>query len=39
MDMEQSLPSDYYFHTVDYCVFGAMLILSATSGTYFGYIR
>lgn len=29
----------YHFHIVDYSVFGAMLLLSAASGTYFGYIR
>lgn len=30
---------NFHFHTVDYCVFAAMLLLSATSGAYFGYIR
>ncbi|XP_055713749.1 sodium-coupled monocarboxylate transporter 1 isoform X2 [Phlebotomus papatasi] len=29
----------FHFHIVDYCVFAAMLILSAVSGTYFGYFR
>lgn len=29
----------FHFHIVDYCVFAAMLILSAVSGAYFGYFR
>ncbi|XP_055376440.1 sodium-coupled monocarboxylate transporter 1-like isoform X2 [Condylostylus longicornis] len=29
----------FYFHIVDYCVFAAMLILSAVTGVYFGYYR
>ncbi|XP_037038899.1 sodium-coupled monocarboxylate transporter 2-like isoform X3 [Bradysia coprophila] len=36
---EDEKTTHFYFGTVDYCVFAAMLILSATSGTYFGYIR
>jgi solute carrier family 5 (sodium-coupled monocarboxylate transporter), member 8/12 len=30
---------EYHFHLVDYVVFGAMLVLSATSGIYFGYFK
>ncbi|GAB0091239.1 sodium-coupled monocarboxylate transporter 2 [Sergentomyia squamirostris] len=29
----------FHFHIVDYCVFAAMLILSAVSGAYFGFFR
>lgn len=32
-------PDKFYFHTVDYCVFAAMLVFSATSGGYFGFIK
>ncbi|XP_055296157.1 sodium-coupled monocarboxylate transporter 2-like isoform X2 [Sitodiplosis mosellana] len=31
--------NETHFQIVDYCVFSAMLILSATSGAYFGYIK
>lgn len=29
----------FHFHFIDYCVFGAMLILSAISGAYFGFCK
>lgn len=32
-------PNEFHFHTVDYCVFAAMLIFSATSGGYFGFVK
>lgn len=32
-------PDEFHFHTVDYCVFAAMLIFSATSGGYFGFVK
>lgn len=32
-------PDAFHFHTVDYCVFAAMLIFSATSGGYFGFVK
>lgn len=35
----QSSDNESHFQIVDYCVFSAMLILSATSGAYFGYIK
>lgn len=28
-----------HFHTIDYCVFAGMLILSAITGVYFGYYK
>ncbi|XP_031619202.1 sodium-coupled monocarboxylate transporter 2-like isoform X2 [Contarinia nasturtii] len=31
--------NESHFQIVDYCVFSAMLILSATSGAYFGYVK
>lgn len=30
---------DFHFNVLDYCVFGAMLLLSAMSGVYFGCYR
>lgn len=30
---------EFHFNALDYCVFGAMLVLSAMSGVYFGCYR
>uniref|UniRef100_A0A182LWM8 Sodium-coupled monocarboxylate transporter 1 n=1 Tax=Anopheles culicifacies TaxID=139723 RepID=A0A182LWM8_9DIPT len=37
--LAESLRELYQFSVVDYCMFGAMLILSAACGIYFGFFR
>lgn len=39
MDDEQHQPNGYRFHLVDYLVFGAMLVFSASVGVYYGYFN
>lgn len=37
--VEELVSKSSHFHTVDYCVFAGMLILSAITGVYFGYYK